>query len=267
MRGRAESGAPTGSARPRGLDTTGGMSCFKELQELEDQGIDLIEVLGQDRYLKSPYALARIIEQPARSGDNLYTELLCLLTPRRFPAEQAESLWRAIMKHKARMSDALGRKVSFRVAALDYLTSRNAVLRSVRLVAKPETESILNFVNVDEVAGVYTCPKGSSVAGIFTSDSFAFAASIRTVPRRTKSWSRSHAARGASAPRADGAGQLSGPSARWSSCFRSARTACSSSRCPSRYAGPYSSTALSTVSYAASRTPRCATACASARHC
>ncbi len=131
------------------------MSYFKELQELEDQGIDLIEVLGQDRYLESPEALSKIIEQLARSGDNLYTELLYYLTHRRFASDQAESMWRAIMKHKARMSEALGRRVAFRVAALDYLTHRTPVLRNVRLIAKPEFEGILSYVNIDEVTGVY----------------------------------------------------------------------------------------------------------------
>jgi len=131
------------------------MSYFKELQELEDQGIDLIEVLGQDRHLESPDALQRIIQQLARSGDSLYSELLYYLTYRRFNAEQAESVWRAVMKHKHRMSEALGRKVSFRVAALDYLTSRNVILRNVRIIAKPEFEGILSYVNRDEVTAVH----------------------------------------------------------------------------------------------------------------
>jgi diguanylate cyclase (GGDEF)-like protein len=131
------------------------MSYFRQLQDLEDQGIDLIEVLGQDRYLESPEALQKIIEQLARSGESLYTELLHYLTYRRFPPEQAETIWRAIMKHKGRMSEGLGRRVSFRVAALDYLSSRNVTLRQVRLIAKPEFESILSYVNVDEVTGVF----------------------------------------------------------------------------------------------------------------
>jgi diguanylate cyclase (GGDEF)-like protein len=131
------------------------MTYFKELQELEDQGIDLIEVLGQDRHLESPDALQRIIHQLARSGDNLYSELLYYLTYRRFGAEQAESVWRAVMKHKHRMSEALGRKVSFRVAALDYLTNRNIILRNVRIIAKPEFEGILSYVNRDEVTAVH----------------------------------------------------------------------------------------------------------------
>lgn len=133
----------------------GVMSYFKEFQELEDQGIDLIEILGQDEPIESPEALTRIVSQLHRPGENLYSELLHYLTQRRFTPEQAESLWRGIMKHKRRMSEALQRKVSFRVAALDYLSSRNALLRQVRIIARPEFESILSFVNIDEVTSVY----------------------------------------------------------------------------------------------------------------
>jgi len=131
------------------------MSYFKELQDLEDQGIDLIEVLGQDQHLQSPESLQKIISQLGRDGESLYSELLYYLTYRRFSQEQAESLWRAIMKHKGRLSEALARKVTFRVAALDYLSTRNVILRQVRLIAKPEFESFLSFVNVDEVTAVY----------------------------------------------------------------------------------------------------------------
>ena len=132
------------------------MSYFKELQELEDQGIDLVEVLGQDKHIESPQALQRIISQLARTGDNLYSELLYYLTYRRFSPKQAESIWHAVMKHKARMAEALGRQITFRVAALDYLSARHVLLRQVRLIAKPEFESILSYVNVDEVTGVYS---------------------------------------------------------------------------------------------------------------
>src|SRR5213593_1341194 len=131
------------------------MSYFKELQDLEDKGIDVVDLMGEDKHLDSPETLQKIIAQLARSGDNLYSELLYYLTHRRFSPDQAESLWRAVMKHKGRMSEALGRKVSFRVAALDYLSSRNVVLRQVRLIAKPEFESFLSYVNVDELTAVY----------------------------------------------------------------------------------------------------------------
>jgi diguanylate cyclase (GGDEF)-like protein len=59
------------------------------------------------------------------------------------------------MKHKRRLSEALGRKVAFRVAALDFLSARSPHLRQARLIARPEFESLLSFVNIDEVTRVY----------------------------------------------------------------------------------------------------------------
>ena len=132
------------------------MSLSKELRELEAQGIDLVEILGKDRHLDSPQALQRIIAQLSCSDDDLYVELLFQLTYRRFPREEAERIWGGITGHKRELAQALGREVGFRVAALDYLFSVEKILQGVRLVARPEFESILSFVNVDEVTGVYS---------------------------------------------------------------------------------------------------------------
>jgi diguanylate cyclase (GGDEF)-like protein len=131
------------------------MSYFKELKDLEDEGIDLIELLGQDRPLESPEDLQKIAARLGRGGDDLHGELLYYLTHRRFPPAQSVAIWRGIMKHKRRMSEALHRSVSFRVAALDFLTAKSAILRNVRLIGKPELEGILSFVNRDEVTAVH----------------------------------------------------------------------------------------------------------------
>jgi diguanylate cyclase (GGDEF)-like protein len=132
------------------------MSLFKELLELEEQGIDLIEVLGQDRHLRSPADLTKIIQELARSGEELYSELLYFLTHRRFSPAQSEALWGGIQRHRRQMSDRLGRSVKFRVAALDFLTAKNSTLNGVRLIAKEDLDLILSHVNIDEVTSVYT---------------------------------------------------------------------------------------------------------------
>jgi diguanylate cyclase (GGDEF)-like protein len=131
------------------------MSVSEELRRLEEQGIDLIEVLGQDRHLDSPGELREILTRLGRSPGNLYAELLYHLTYRRFPSEQAESLWHSILKNKRRLEARLGRSVAFRVAALDYLACRSTVLRGVRIVARPEFETLMSFVHLDEVSGVF----------------------------------------------------------------------------------------------------------------
>ncbi len=132
------------------------MSCFDELRELEEQGIDLIEVLGQDRHLDSPQDLQELISRLGRCSESLYPDLLYLLTLRRFSPEEAKEIWGAIMQHKTELQGHLNRTVCFRVAALDYFSSGPHSLRGVRIVARPEFESILSYVNIDEVTSVYT---------------------------------------------------------------------------------------------------------------
>jgi len=132
------------------------MSLFHSLRELEEQGIDLIDVLGQDCHLRSPDDLRSIIRSLDRAGDELHAELLHFLTHRKFPPAQAGALWEAILRHKRRMSERLGRPVRFRVAALDYLTGKNPHLEGVRLIARPELEALLGHVQTDEVTSLFT---------------------------------------------------------------------------------------------------------------
>ena len=145
------------------------MSLFRELKELEDEGIDLIEVLGQDSHLESPEALQEIVRRLARDGAHLHQELLYYLTYRRFSPSDAAQIWGDIMGHKRALSTALGRHVAFRVAALDWFVSPSGSgtegeaastkagrLRGVRLLARPEFESLLSYVNIDEVTGAYS---------------------------------------------------------------------------------------------------------------
>jgi diguanylate cyclase (GGDEF)-like protein len=133
----------------------GAMSLYDRLRQLEEQGIDLVDILGQDSHLGSPGDLARVLRELGAQGvENLYVELLYFLTHRRFPATQAEELWRAILKNKRKLHARLGREVHFRVAAADYL-SRTNLLRSLRIVGRAEMDALMSFVNVDDVTTVY----------------------------------------------------------------------------------------------------------------
>lgn len=131
------------------------MSFFEEFRQLEERGIDLIEILGQDRHLESPGALQEIIALLSRSAESLYSELLYYLSYRRFPADEAEKIWASIMAHKRQLQAQLGRDVAFRVAALDWLGAAG-ILCGVHLVARAEFEAVLSYVNIDEVSGVFS---------------------------------------------------------------------------------------------------------------
>ncbi len=131
------------------------MTLSRELRELEDQGIDLVDILGQDRHLSSPEDLRAIIRNLGHAEEDLHAELLRFLTHRSFPSDQAAGIWRAILRHKRRLSERLGRPVRFRVAALDYFCEKGDQLRGARLIARPELQGLLLHVDVDEVTGVY----------------------------------------------------------------------------------------------------------------
>ena len=132
------------------------MSLFQELQKLEEQGIDLVEVLGQDAHLGTPADLSVVLETLSHTGENLYVELLYLLTHGRFSEAQAETLWKAIVKNKRRMEERLGRPVLFRVAAADYLHGKAGILKNIRILAKSEMDVLLSYVHVDEVTSVFS---------------------------------------------------------------------------------------------------------------
>jgi diguanylate cyclase (GGDEF)-like protein len=132
------------------------LSLFEQLRDLEERGIDLIEVLGQDRHLRSPADLQAIIRSLDRGGEDLHAELLHFLTHRRFPAEEGPVIWDAILRHKRHMSERLGRPVRFRVAALDFFSAKTPRLRGVRLIAREDLAALLGRIDTDEVTALYT---------------------------------------------------------------------------------------------------------------
>ncbi|MBN1419104.1 MAG: GGDEF domain-containing protein [Planctomycetes bacterium] len=131
------------------------MSLYKELQELENEGIDLVAILGRDRPC-DPEDLVRILRRiPRGTEGTLYSELFFFLTYRRFPEERARSLWNVVLRHKEKLRLRLGRDVGFRVAMLDYLTNKQPLLKVPRIVAKHEFDGLLDHVVIDELTQVY----------------------------------------------------------------------------------------------------------------
>lgn len=132
------------------------MSLHHEFRQLEDQGIDLVEILGQDEYLRNPADLQAIVDRLRERGGELYSEVLHFLTHRRFTPERAVEIWQAILENKRELESKLGRKVCFRVAAADYLHDQAGMLEGVRLLGRAEMDRLLSHVHVDEVTSVYT---------------------------------------------------------------------------------------------------------------
>ncbi len=132
------------------------MSLHHEFRQLEDQGIDLVEILGQDEYLRNPADLQAILDRLRERGGELYSEVLFFLTHRRFSPDRASELWQSILDNKKEMESKLGRRVCFRVAAADYLHDQTGILEGVRLLSRVEMDNLLGYVNVDDVTSVFT---------------------------------------------------------------------------------------------------------------
>ena len=130
------------------------MSNTRHFRRLEERGIDLVELLGGDQSLPGD-SFAKIVNEVQAVGDELYADLMHLLSHRRFPEDEARRLWQGILKHKRKLTSRLGRDPGVRVAALDYLTNVRHVLQSARILDRGDFEQLRSSVYVDELTGLY----------------------------------------------------------------------------------------------------------------
>jgi diguanylate cyclase (GGDEF)-like protein len=79
-------------------------------------------------------ALLREFERKKGPDDPLYSTLLYLLAHLNFTERRAARHWKAILKHRARMSEALGRDPGLRVAILDYFVNIGHELRNPKVI-------------------------------------------------------------------------------------------------------------------------------------
>jgi len=79
-------------------------------------------------------ALLREFEQKRSADDPLYSSLLYLLAHLNFTERRAARYWKLILKHRARMFEALGRDPGLRVAILDYFVNVGHELRNPKVI-------------------------------------------------------------------------------------------------------------------------------------
>lgn len=90
-----------------------------------------------------------------RKGKEFYTELLYALTHKFYPPEDAKNFWDTIVRHKRKLSSAIGRKVGMQVAVLDYLDNESNTAGKLQLLPAEELDSLLLFANEDSLTGLY----------------------------------------------------------------------------------------------------------------
>ena len=129
------------------------MSHLQRFRELEAQGIDILALLAGDRALDDEQ-LQGILENLGPLGPEYHSDLLELLTHRRFDAQQAQDLWRGILRNKKKLENRLERPVGVRVAAADYLTNRRPTVESPRIVPRSEMDQLISQVTLDPLTGL-----------------------------------------------------------------------------------------------------------------
>jgi diguanylate cyclase (GGDEF)-like protein len=111
-----------------------------------EEAEDLPMSVGQRRHHK--------LVQEER-GDQLYVDMLFVLTHAFFPREQAPVLWHAILEHKKELRRLLGRNPGVSVAALDYMKNLQGVIHKPVVLAEERLDSVAEVALRDGLTGLY----------------------------------------------------------------------------------------------------------------
>ncbi len=104
---------------------------------LDEWNTDLVEALFKVLYgpeLEAGGLDGRVRELEERYGDEVYAELIHLLSHLRFPAVEAKECWRQILAHQSLMARGVGAPVDLRVALVSYFVEVNRQLRNPKVI-------------------------------------------------------------------------------------------------------------------------------------
>lgn len=93
----------------------------------------VLNLFGQDSVADSEDAELRCAEAAAAS-ESIYSDLIWSLTQLRYDFDDAEYHWNALLAHKKKLNEKLGRNVGIRVAAVDYFSNIVGALENPRVV-------------------------------------------------------------------------------------------------------------------------------------
>lgn len=96
---------------------------------------DFLAAMAGDRALTSEeeHYFKRL---KAEQGDNLYVDMLFILTHQHFPKDSARYLWKNLVFHKKAMEKQLRRSVGIAVAAMDYFTNIDERIEQPSVISK-----------------------------------------------------------------------------------------------------------------------------------
>ena len=114
----------------------------------------LIALLKKDFFDQGSIS-AQLEEIYEQTGGEVYSELLYLLTNKKFSEEEALRHWFAIMEHRVELNNKLGRDVGLRVALLDYFFNVKSYIKSPKIIEVNDFLQIEHSANTDGLTGLF----------------------------------------------------------------------------------------------------------------
>jgi len=119
--------------------------------ELSQRLFDLLSV-GELDSVEFQEGLAALVDE---QGNEVYTELLYLLSHLRFEPDEARDHWQGIAEHRDRMAAAMQSAVDLRVAMVSYLVDTHGLLESPAMIELQSLENARDFAFRDSLTGLY----------------------------------------------------------------------------------------------------------------
>ncbi|TKJ31977.1 hypothetical protein CEE39_06535 [bacterium (candidate division B38) B3_B38] len=111
--------------------------------------------LLKDNFFDQGSISSRLEEIYEQTGGEVYSELLDLLTNKKFSEEEALRHWFSIMEHRVELNNKLGRDVGLMVALLDYFFNVKSYMKSPKLIEINDFLQIEHSANTDGLTGLF----------------------------------------------------------------------------------------------------------------
>ena len=99
--------------------------------------------------------MAALRELEEQEGPVVYVELLYLLTHMRFEAEEAQKHWRAVIRHRQELEDAVGYEMDLSVALVSYFVHVSGKLKNPKVIELKLFEETRASAYKDELTGLH----------------------------------------------------------------------------------------------------------------
>jgi len=114
----------------------------------------LLALLENDLFDQSSIS-SRLEEIYQQTSGEVYSELLYLLTNKKFGEDEALRHWFSVMEHRVELNKKLGRDVGLRIALLDYFFNVKSYMKSPKMIEIKDFLQIEHSANTDGLTGLF----------------------------------------------------------------------------------------------------------------